>query len=265
MERELARFANRADKQQQGNDGQETCSTMYNIYRHQLLQLHKVQGAKGQLQKQNAQKQAKVTYTGSHKGFFGRLSRRNLVIVEANQKVGAQAHQLPEEIHLQEVYSQNQAQHRAGKKGKEGKETAIARISLHITTGINLHQQGYSSNHHQHHSRKWINENTHGDVDTANMEPGKLLDKWRINCNIASHYSQGYPYRQQKADSAHAYSNSSRQLAIGTGYHADNHKGDCRQQGNQPSVFKGKFIKHSSSSYPFIRFSSSTLMVFLSR
>ena len=84
MKWELARFANRTNKYQQGNDCHQASASHRNVGWNYLPKLHEIKSSKINLQQENTKEQAKITHTGSHKGLLGSFPCRNLVIIETD-------------------------------------------------------------------------------------------------------------------------------------------------------------------------------------
>ena len=73
------------------------------------------------------------------------LARRGagtlLVVVEADQEVGAEPHALPADEHDQVVVAQDQQQHRAHEQVQVGEVAAVARLVAHVADGVDVDQK----------------------------------------------------------------------------------------------------------------------------
>ena len=93
--------------------------------------------------------------------FLGCMHGSVLGIVETYQQVGANAHELPEEIHLENIGSHHQTQHRHGEETQESVETLetllvtflmIMLVTLsHVTERVDMHHETHGGNHDKHH------------------------------------------------------------------------------------------------------------------
>ena len=63
-------------------------------------------------QQQDAHQQSDVADAGHHEGFLCGFPGAGALEPEADEQVGAQAHQLPRDVQQQEVVGQRQGQHR---------------------------------------------------------------------------------------------------------------------------------------------------------
>ena len=189
MERELGRLGHRPHEHKEAEDhgrrGAERTSG------HRLTQagadLLEAETAGGPEQTENAKQQAEVPDPVDHESFLGGVGGRGTVVPEANQQVGAHAHQLPEDIDLQQVRADHQPQHGTAEQGQIGEKPHIARVVGHVAIGINHHQQGDGGHQRQHHGREGIHPEAHLQVEgsgTGPIEqhfgdttPGELLGK----------------------------------------------------------------------------------------
>ena len=105
----------------------------------------------------------------------------NLEEIKADQQVGTQADQFPENEHLQEVGRDDQAEHRRRKQRYKGEEATVAGIAGHITGRIDQNQQGNQRHHKQQSRRNRINQNTHVDFQTRNGQPDRFHHKRRFH------------------------------------------------------------------------------------
>ena len=86
-------------------------------------------------------------------------------IVEADEEVRADTHQLPEEVHLEDVGSHHQAQHRHREEREESVETLeallvalflIVLVTLsHIAKAIDMNHERHRRDDDEHHHRDW--------------------------------------------------------------------------------------------------------------
>ena len=134
-----------------------------------------IKGAGGPEQTEDAQKQTEVTNPVHHKSFLGGVGGTIAVVPEAHQQVGAHAHQLPEDIDLQQVGAHDQPQHGAAEQRQVSEKAHIALVVGHVAVGIDHHQQGDGGNERQHHRPKRVDAEAHLQVERARAGPGEQL------------------------------------------------------------------------------------------
>ena len=83
---------------------------------------------------------------------------RGLVIPETDEKVAGYTHEFPEDEHLEKVRGGHETEHAEAEQRKNREETAGAAVAPHITDAVNVHEEGYHRDHHEHHHRKRIDE-----------------------------------------------------------------------------------------------------------
>ena len=89
---------------------------------------------------QNGDQESNVADAGDDERFLGCGSRSGTFMPEADQQVGRHTHQLPEHIELDDIGRQHQPQHGSSEQRHVGVVTGEARVTLHITEGVDLHQ-----------------------------------------------------------------------------------------------------------------------------
>ena len=144
MEGELGRLRHRSHEHQQAEQDRDAVGDASGADR--LLEAHtdlfKAEAAGGPEQSEDAQQEAEVTDAVHHKGFLGGIGGAIAVVPEADEQVGAHAHQLPEHIDLQQVGADHQPKHRTAEQGQIGEEADIAFVVGHVAVGVDHHQDG---------------------------------------------------------------------------------------------------------------------------
>ena len=77
-------------------------------------------------------------------------------IVETNQQIGADTYQLPEGVHLEDVGSQHQAQHRHGEEAQESVVTLEALLTVHVAKRIDMYHKRHRRDDDEHHHRNGV-------------------------------------------------------------------------------------------------------------
>ena len=81
------------------------------------------------------------------RGGDGRLQR----IVEADEQVGADTHELPEHVHLEDVRGEHQAQHRHREETQERIVALEALLTVHIAERVDMNHQRHRGDDDEHH------------------------------------------------------------------------------------------------------------------
>ena len=82
------------------------------------------------------------------------------MIPETDEKVTGNAHQFPEDEHLEKVGGGHEAEHAEAEQRKNREESASAAVTPHVTDAVNVHEERNHRDHHEHHHRKRIDEQT---------------------------------------------------------------------------------------------------------
>ena len=193
---------------------------------------------RGPEQPQDAQQQAKIPHPVDDEGFLRGMGRPVAVIPEAHQEIGAHAHQLPEHVDFQQIGAYHQPQHGAAEQGQVGEKAHIALVMGHVAVGVDHHQEGNATHHHQHHGREGINAVAHLQVERACVgpvkelfmggRPGYLLPQGGQAQHRGGPHRAGEQQGRRPAQSAHRTTETDESQA----HNGGPHKGQDR---NQPS------------------------------
>jgi hypothetical protein len=126
--------------------------------------------------------------------------RRRLLVPEADQQVGHQAHRFPAEEQLQEVVAHHQHQHAEGEQRDVAEETLVAVVLVHVADGVDVHQQRDEGDHHHHHRGQLVDHEADVRRIVAHLEPGVevLVERRRALQQLPQHV------RGQHAAGGHA-------------------------------------------------------------
>ncbi len=178
MQGEHGRLAGAADKDQCHGPCQCRCS--HKLRRNSLLEngaiprceRAEIKGLCIVGEYQDADQEKHIGKAGHDKCFFGGRHGSRLCIIEADEQVGGDAHQLPEDVHLKNIGRQHQSQHRESKEREEGVVTLESFFSLHVTQTVDMHHQRDGGDHHQHHHRNRVEQDPHIDMQIgSHIEP----------------------------------------------------------------------------------------------
>ena len=116
---------------------------------------------------EDADEEAQVGEARDDEGLLRGGDRRGLRVVEADQEVGAHAHQLPEEIHLEDVRRHDQPHHAHREQRQEGVVALEAPLALHVAQRVDVDHERDGGDHHEHHHRDRVEEHAQIDVQVA--------------------------------------------------------------------------------------------------
>ena len=101
-------------------------------------------------------KESQVSKTGHDKSLLRSGNSRRLRIIETNQQIGGHAHQLPEQIHLEDIRCYYQSEHGHGEERQEGVVTLETAFALHVAERVYVYQQRNGTDDHEHHNRNRV-------------------------------------------------------------------------------------------------------------
>ena len=130
-----------------------------------------VQGAEGDEDEHHAQAEAEVAHPVDDEGLLAGRGRLGLVIVEADQVVGAEPHRLPAEVEQQVVVGQHQHEHAEGEQAQVGEEAVVAGVAVHVALGVDEDQQAHAGDHQQHDRRQLVHLEADGHLEAPHREP----------------------------------------------------------------------------------------------
>jgi hypothetical protein len=91
-------------------------------------------------QDQDADHEAEITDAIGQEGFFAGLGGAGLLIPVADEQVGAQTDQLPEDEHHDQVPGQHDAGHGEHEERQRPEEARLALVVLHVAEREDVHQ-----------------------------------------------------------------------------------------------------------------------------
>ena len=131
---------------------------------------------------QNTHKEAEVGEAGNDECLLGSRYGGGLGVVEADEQIRRCTHELPEDIHLEDVGSDNEAEHREAEERQESVETLEAVLIhavmvAHIAHRVEVHHEGDGGDDHQHHGRDGVEQEAELDDELlGELEPGLVED-----------------------------------------------------------------------------------------
>ena len=163
VQEQLRRFAHRPDEQEDTNQvgrvpvSPQEMQVGFSQRRGCGKDIVKLD-AVGQIeQRKDAQSKTKVAHAVDHKGLDRGSIGGGLAVVEADQKVGGDAHAFPAKEHLHKVVRRHQREHGKGKERQIGKEARPVRLIRtpvvvmgHVAERIQVHERRDRVDHNQH-------------------------------------------------------------------------------------------------------------------
>jgi hypothetical protein len=106
----------------------------------------------------DAQDEAEVADAVDQEGLHVGEDGGRLLVPEADQQVGHQAHRLPAEEQLQEVVAHHQHQHGEREQRDVGEEALVAVVLFHVADGVDVHHQRHEGHHAHHHGGQAVDQ-----------------------------------------------------------------------------------------------------------
>ena len=191
VQRELRRFAHRADEQADAGNGQQRPVGTRQAQQRQFVFLREhflvVHGAGVSQQQADAQDEAEVAHAVDQESLHVGHDGRRTLVPETDQQVRDQAHGFPTEEQLQEVVGHDQHQHREREQRDVGEEAVVAFVVLHVADRVDVHHQRDEGDHAHHHRRQRIDLEAHFHLQGADRHP--VIDR-AIECRAIHHCQQ---------------------------------------------------------------------------
>ena len=90
----------------------------------------------------------------------------------ANEQIGAESDGFPKDEELQQIVRHHQHQHREGKEGDVAEEAGIARISSHVSDGIDVNERADGRDKEQHDSGEPVDGEADVNIEHPRGQPG---------------------------------------------------------------------------------------------
>ena len=84
-----------------------------------------------------------------------------------DEQIGTETDCFPEDEELKQVVRHDQHQHREGKEGDVAEEAGIARISAHVSDGIDVDERTDGCDQEQHHSSQPVDRKADVNIEHA--------------------------------------------------------------------------------------------------
>ena len=245
VERELSGLSDRSHEEQQTDHRQVARPRDEDILGHHEPQLDEVHRPERNLYEQDADQHSKVADARRDERLLRRLARRDLIIVESDQEVGAEPDALPEHIELEKVDRDDQPEHRGRKQRDERKEAPHPLIVLHITDGVDVDEQRDQRHDDEHECRQRVDQDAHRELHRTDVRPDRLHHVGIAHRDLIVHRSECDKDGERKSQSHHHNRNRRREVLLPPRKGRDNEERERREQGNQIRMCQSKG-KHST-------------------
>ncbi len=175
VERNLGRFARRADQQQQRDRRDPARRGVYGQRLGLRKHLAEVERAEVNRDQKNGKREAEVADAVDDERLVSRRGGEVFQKIEADQQVAAQAHSFPSDKQQQEVGGQHQRQHEEHEQVEIGEEAVVAALMGHVADGVNMDQRADAGDDHQHHGGEAVDREIDANVQRAGLNPGEVM------------------------------------------------------------------------------------------
>ena len=130
----------------------------------------------------HAQGKTNVADPGDDERLLARVGSGLPGEVEADQQIGAQPHAFPAHEHERIISRADQGQHHEQEEVQVSKETVIAAFALHVSTRVEMDQEGDNCNGRGHHQGQAVVIKGEVGAEIARLNPGEVgvLEKTRF-------------------------------------------------------------------------------------
>ncbi len=135
--------------------------------------MEKFDGAGDRPEEDDPEHEAEVADAVAEEGLAGGVGGGGLLVPEADQEVGADADQFPEDEHHQEIRRHDDADHREDEEGELGEEAADAGIVVHVTEREDVDEEADAGDDEEHQLRERIDEEADLDLEPGELDPGE--------------------------------------------------------------------------------------------
>jgi len=115
-------------------------------------------------QREHAEQEGEVADPVDDERLLAGVGWERLVVVEADQQVGAEAHALPAHEHDQVVAAEDQHQHRRHEQVQIGEVAPVPLLVRHVAGRVDVDQEAHECHHEQHHRRERVQAEAGVDV-----------------------------------------------------------------------------------------------------
>ena len=107
---------------------------------------------------EDTEKESEVGETGDDKRFLTSRDGRGKRVEESDEQEWRRAHKLPEDVHLEDVGSDNESEHRETEERQEGIVTLETLLTVHIAERIDMHHKRDGGDDYKHQCRDGVEQ-----------------------------------------------------------------------------------------------------------
>ncbi len=122
-------------------------------------------------QQDDADHETDIAGAGGDERLLGGLGGGALLPIEADEQERADADQFPADEEQEQVVAHDEHEHGGGEELEEGEEPVVARLTLHVADGEDVHHQGDGGDDAEHEDRHRIDEQAEFDVHRTDVAP----------------------------------------------------------------------------------------------
>ena len=171
VERELSALADGAGDQAESEQGDRGLADHHPVdHEHlsavfaEMIDLRDIERAGAVVDQDHGREQTQVTQAGDQECLLGGRRGGGAVEPEADQEVGGEADQLPEDEQHQQVVGDDQTQHGGREQRHVGEVAAVAAVIAEIAGRVNLDQQRDEGDDDQHDAGESVDPRAQLDV-----------------------------------------------------------------------------------------------------
>ena len=101
--------------------------------------------------KHNTEQEKAIGKAGEDECLLGCAHGAWLVVPETDEQVTRNAHQFPEDEHLEKVCGDDKPQHAKAEQREQCKETSGGAVFAHVADAVDVHHEADERHHHEHH------------------------------------------------------------------------------------------------------------------
>ena len=133
-----------------------------------------LQGARDFPEEEEAGEEGEAARAGHEKGLEGALARLLLLVVEADEEVGADARQLPEDEERDRVVGEHEAEHRGHEEEGRRAKAAQPWVALEVAAAVNEDEGADAGDEEREQEREPVEAEGEADAEAGHPGPGLL-------------------------------------------------------------------------------------------
>ena len=176
VERNLRRFAGRADEEQQADGGDDRGRVLGQVRRH-AVDVDEGERRRAELrqrpeQQEHADQERRVADAVGDERLAAGDRVVHVRVPEADQQVGAQADAFPTDEQQRQRVAEHEHEHRGGEQVQIGEEARDVGILVHVAERIEMDQQADAGDDQDHHAGQRVDAKGHLDRQRRGFDPG---------------------------------------------------------------------------------------------